>query len=167
VVLAAGVWSAPLAAELQLRLPLQPAKGYSITMARPAVCPQIPLSFSERRVVATPWPSGYRLGGTMEFSGFATPSDPRRFSALTSAAADYLQEPVGRPVFEEWTGLRPMTCDDLPLIGAAPGWRNLWIATGHGMLGVTTAPATGKLVQELICGQAPHIDPAPFRVRPL
>lgn len=167
VVLAAGAWSAPVAAQLKLRLPLQPAKGYSITMARPAVCPQIPCSFSERRVVATPWPSGYRLGGTMEFSGFATPPDPRRFAALTSAAAAYLKEPVGRPVVEEWTGLRPMTCDDLPLIGAVPGFRNLWIATGHGMLGIATAPATGKLVQEMICGETPHIDPAPFRVRQL
>jgi D-amino-acid dehydrogenase len=167
VVLAAGAWSAPVAASLKLRLPLQPAKGYSITMSRPAVCPQIPCSFSESRVVATPWPSGYRLGGTMEFSGFATPPDPRRFAALTSAAAAYLKEPVGRPVVEEWTGLRPMTCDDLPLIGPAPGFRNLWLATGHGMLGMATAPATGKLVQEMICRQTPHIDPAPVRVRQL
>jgi D-amino-acid dehydrogenase len=164
VVLAAGVWTAPVAAQLKLRLPLQPGKGYSLTMTRPAVCPRIPCSFSERRVVATPWPSGYRLGGTMEFSGFAEPPDPRRFGALTAAAADYLREPVGSAVVEEWTGLRPMTFDDLPLIGAAPGFRNLWIATGHGMLGVTAAPATGKLVQEMICGQPPHIDPAPFRV---
>jgi D-amino-acid dehydrogenase len=60
-----------------------------------------------------------------------------------------------------------MTCDDLPLIGAVPGFRNLWISTGHGMLGIATAPATGKLVQEMICGETPHIDPAPFRVRQL
>jgi len=164
VVLAAGAWSAPVAAQLKLRLPLQPGKGYSMTMTRPAVCPRIPCSFSERRVVATPWPSGYRLGGTMEFSGFAAPPDPRRFAALIAAAADYLREPSGSLVVEEWTGLRPMTFDDLPLIGPAPGVRNLWVATGHGMLGITAAPATGKLVQELICGQAPHIDPLPFRV---
>jgi len=164
VVLAAGAWSAPLADQLKLRLPLQPGKGYSMTMTRPAVCPRIPCSFSERRVVATPWPSGYRLGGTMEFSGFAAPPDSRRFGALTAAAADYLREPVGSAVVEEWTGLRPMTFDDLPLIGPAPGFRNLWVATGHGMLGITAAPATGKLVQEMICGQTPHIDPSPFRV---
>jgi D-amino-acid dehydrogenase len=167
VVVAAGAWSAPVAAKLGLRLPLQPGKGYSITMARPAVCPQIPCYFLERRVVATPWPSGYRLGGTLEFSGFDTPPDPRRFAALTQAAAAYLKEPMGRTVLEEWTGLRPMTFDDLPLIGPAPGCSNLWIAAGHGMLGVTAAPATGKLVQEMICGEAPHIDPRPFRVRPL
>jgi D-amino-acid dehydrogenase len=67
-------------------------------------------------------------------------------------------------VFEEWTGLRPMTYDDLPVIDRAGRFQNLFLATGHGMLGVTTAPATGKLVAELICGQPPHIDPSPFSV---
>ena len=65
---------------------------------------------------------------------------------------------------EEWTGLRPMTYDDLPVIDRAGRFQNLFLATGHGMLGVTTAPATGKLVAELICGQPPHIDPSPFSV---
>jgi D-amino-acid dehydrogenase len=57
-----------------------------------------------------------------------------------------------------------MTYDDLPVIGRVPRFRNLILATGHGMLGITTAPATGRLVAELVCGQAPHIDPAPFAV---
>jgi D-amino-acid dehydrogenase len=163
VVLAAGAWSAPIAAQLGLRLPLQPGKGYSVTMARPAVCPRIPCSFAERRVVATPWPSGYRLGGTMEFSGFSTALDPRRLAALTAAAGEYLTDPVGHPVVERWAGLRPMTYDDLPVIGRAPRWRNLILATGHGMLGITTAPATGRLVAEIACGREPHIDTRPFR----
>jgi len=115
-------------------------------------------------VVATPWPSGYRLGGTMEFSGFSIALDQRRLAALTAAAGEYLRDPVGHPVFEEWTGLRPMTYDDLPVIDRAGRFQNLFLATGHGMLGVTTAPATGKLVAELICGQTPHIDPSPFSV---
>jgi D-amino-acid dehydrogenase len=161
-VLAAGAWSAPVAAQLGLKLPMQPGKGYSITMDRPAVCPQIPCYLHERRVVATPWPSGYRLGGTMEFSGFSIALDQRRLAALTVAAGEYLRDPVGHPVFEEWTGLRPMTYDDLPVIDRAGRFQNLFLATGHGMLGVTTAPATGKLVAELICGQPPHIDPSPF-----
>lgn len=163
-VLAAGAWSAPVAAQLGLKLPMQPGKGYSITMARPAVCPRIPCYLHERRVVATPWPSGYRLGGTMEFSGFSIALDQRRLAALTAAAGEYLRDPVGHPVFEEWTGLRPMTYDDLPVIDRAGKFQNLFLATGHGMLGVTTAPATGKLVAELICGQTPHIDPSPFSV---
>jgi D-amino-acid dehydrogenase len=100
----------------------------------------------------------------MEFSGFSTALDPRRLAALTAAAGEYLTDPVGHPVVEEWTGLRPMTYDDLPVIGRAPRFRNLVLATGHGMLGVTTAPATGKLVAEIVCGAPPHIDPGPFRV---
>jgi len=163
-VLAAGAWSAAIAGQLGLHLPVQPGKGYSITMERPAVCPRTPCYLYERRVVATPWPSGYRLGGTMEFSGFSTALDPRRLAALTSAAGEYLKDPVGDPVVEEWTGLRPMTYDDLPVIGRAPRFRNLTLATGHGMLGITAAPATGKLVAEIVCGAPPHIDPDPFSV---
>lgn len=163
-VLAAGAWSATVAAQLGLKLPIQPGKGYSITMQRPAVCPRIPCYLYERRVVATPWPSGYRLGGIMEFSGFDTTLEGRRLRALKTAAGEYLREPLGFPLIEEWTGLRPMTYDDLPIIGRVPRLRNLVLATGHGMLGVSTAPATGKLVAEIVCGKKPHIDPAPFAV---
>jgi D-amino-acid dehydrogenase len=161
-VLAAGAWSAAIARQMNVRLPIQPGKGYSITMERPAVCPQIPCYLYERRVVATPWPSGYRLGGTMEFSGMSFTLNAGRLSALKTAAGEYLRDPLGHPVVEEWAGLRPMTYDDLPVIGRAPRFRNLVLATGHGMLGITTAPATGKLVAELICSRPPHIDPVPF-----
>jgi D-amino-acid dehydrogenase len=164
VVLAAGAWSPGVAARLGVKLPIQPGKGYSITMGRPALCPQTPCYLHERRVVATPWASGYRLGGTMEFSGFGTELNRRRVDALKSAAGEYLRQPLGQPILEEWAGLRPMTYDDLPVIGRAPGVANLLLATGHGMLGVTTAPATGRLAAELICGVPPHIDPSPFRV---
>jgi D-amino-acid dehydrogenase len=161
-VLAAGAWSAPIAKQMDMKLPIQPGKGYSITMQRPAACPQVPCYLYERRVVATPWPSGYRLGGTMEFSGFSSSLNAERLGALKAAAGEYLRDPLGQPVVEEWSGLRPMTYDDLPVIGRAPRFSNLTLATGHGMLGITTAPATGKLVAEIVCAVPPHIDPAPF-----
>lgn len=164
-VLAAGAWSAPVAGQLGLKLPIQPGKGYSITMGRPAVCPATPCYLYERRVVATPWPSGYRLGGTMEFCGFDLGLNAERLKALKTAAGEYLRDPIGHPVVEEWAGLRPMTYDELPVIGHAPRCRNLILATGHGMLGITTAPATGKLVAEIACGVPPHIDPRPFDPR--
>jgi D-amino-acid dehydrogenase len=163
-VLAAGAWSAPIGARLGIKLHIQPGKGYSITMGRPAVCPAIPCYLHERRVVASPWPSGYRLGGTMEFSGFDEALCPPRIEALRRAAGEYLLEPLGPPPAEEWAGLRPMTYDDLPVIGRAPGLGNLTLATGHGMLGITTAPATGRLVAEILGGRPPHIDPTPFDV---
>lgn len=164
-VLAAGAGSALLAGQLGLKLPIQPGKGYSITMGRPAVCPTTPCYLYERRVVATPWPSGYRLGGTMEFGGFDLGLNAERLNALKTAAGEYLKDPIGHPLVEEWAGLRPMTYDELPVIGRAPRLRNLIVATGHGMLGVTTAPATGKLVAEIVCGVPPHIDPRPFDPR--
>ena len=98
----------------------------------------------------------------MEFSGLSFSLNAERLRSLKTAAGEYLRDPLGHPVTEEWTGLRPMTYDDLPVIGHAPRFRNLILATGHGMLGITTAPATGRLVAELICGQPPQIDPQPF-----
>lgn len=163
-VLAAGAWSAPIAGRLGLRLPIEPGKGYSLTMGRPEPCPKIPCYLYERRVVATPWPSGYRLGGTMEFAGFDETLSPRRLAALRRAAVEYLRAPLGAPPVAPWAGLRPMTYDDLPAIGRAPGIDNLIVATGHGMLGITTAPATGRLVAEIVAGRPPHIDPAPYRI---
>ncbi|MEO8269648.1 MAG: FAD-binding oxidoreductase, partial [Aureliella sp.] len=58
----------------------------------------------------------------------------------------------------------PMTYDSLPIIDRTPRWGNAWLATGHNMLGLSMAPATGRLVAEMIQGNAPHIDPSPYSV---
>jgi D-amino-acid dehydrogenase len=164
-ILATGAWTPEITATLGLKLPVQPAKGYSITMARPALCPRIPCLFEEKSVVATPWKSGYRLGGTLDFSGFNTRIVAKRIQNLTDAARQYLKEPLGEPVLEEWVGLRPMVYDDLPVIDSVPGQRNLFVATGHGMMGMSLAPATGKLISELVSGQDPSIDVSPFSLK--
>ena len=164
-VLATGAWTPQIARQLKLKVPIQAGKGYSITMARPTICPKLPCYFFEKSVVATPWNSGYRLGGTMEFSGFNTEIIPERLQNLKNVAREYLQDPVGDPVLEEWVGMRPMTYDDLPIIDSAPRHRNLVVATGHGMTGVSMATATGKLVAEIITGRTPHQDPAPFSIQ--
>jgi D-amino-acid dehydrogenase len=163
-VLAAGVWSPRLARQLKLRIPVAAGKGYSLTMERPAVCPSIPCYLYERSVVATPWSSGYRLGGTMEFAGFDTRLNERRLESLKQAAAMYLRAPLGRAIGEPWAGLRPMCVDDLPIIDRAPGTRNLYLATGHGMLGLSTATGTGRLLGDLILGRPPCIDPEPYSI---
>ncbi len=162
-VLAAGAWSPAIARQVGLRLPVQPGKGYSLTMARPKAALSTPCYFWERSVVATPWRDGYRLGGTMEFSGLNTEPVRRRIDNLISAAAVYLREPMGRPAMTRWVGVRPMCYDDLPIIGAAPKKANLIIATGHGMIGMTAATATAELVTDLIAGKQPAIDPGPYR----
>lgn len=161
LVLCAGAWSPPLGRALGLRLAVQPGKGYSITSARPAVCPTVPLLLKEANMAVTPWPSGLRLGGTMEFAGLDTTLRRKRLDALRVGAARFLREPLGAdPV--EWCGWRPMTPDELPLIGPAPRFPNAIVATGHGMMGVSMATGTAQLVRELATGAPPCVDPAPY-----
>jgi D-amino-acid dehydrogenase len=164
-VLAAGAWTTALGHQLDLHIPVQPGKGYSITMARPAVCPSTPCYLYERNMVVTPWQSGYRLGGTMEFSGFNHDLDRQRLENLKTSAARYMRTPVGQPVTEEWTGLRPMCADDLPIIDRTPNLENVIVATGHGMLGLTTATGTGLLVADMIMERRPAFDPRPFSIK--
>jgi D-amino-acid dehydrogenase len=162
VVVATGPWTPLLKAHLGVRLPIQPGKGYSITMARPARCPRIPIIFEEDRVAITPMRSGYRIGSTMEFAGYDATLNRRRLDILRRAARVYLHEPEAEPVHEEWWGWRPMVVDGKPIIGRVPRFENLIVAAGHGMLGLSMATGTGKLVSELLTGRAPHVDPHPY-----
>ena len=161
-IVALGAWSRQLARQLGTRIPVQPGKGYTLTMQRPTVCLKIPCYMFETNVVATPWKDAYRLGGTMEFSGYGPAISPKRIDRIKTAAARYLKEPFGRPLIEERSDFRPMSYDDLPIIGRPQNHRNLCMATGHGMLGISMAPATGKLVSDIVRGVKPAIDPAPF-----
>jgi D-amino-acid dehydrogenase len=164
-VFATGAWTPLLSRHLGCRIPIQPGKGYSITMPRPARCPSIPMIFEEHRVAVTPMQSGYRLGSTMEFAGYDTTLNRRRLDLLREGARHYLHEPYGEPVEEEWYGWRPMTYDGVPIIDRSPALANVLIAAGHNMLGLSMAPATGKLVAELLGGETPHVDPAPYSVK--
>ncbi|HUR53560.1 MAG TPA: FAD-dependent oxidoreductase [Gemmataceae bacterium] len=162
VVVATGAWTPLLNKELGCRVPIQPGKGYSITMPRPAVCPAYPLIFEEHRVAVTPFRSGYRIGSTMEFAGYDDRMNRSRLSILTEGAKHYLREPLAEPVQEEWWGWRPMTFDGLPVIDRAPAASNALIAAGHNMLGLSMGTATGKLVAEILGGEKPHIDVRPY-----
>lgn len=162
-VLALGAWSPLLARSLGLRLPMQPGKGYSITYERPSLVPTRPLVLKERAVCVTAWADGFRLGSTMEFSGYDATLNRVRLDALVRGAGEYLHQPEGPRRIEEWYGWRPMCVDDVPLIGPAPGLDNLTLATGHGMLGITMSAATGRLVSELVTGAETMIDPTPYR----
>jgi D-amino-acid dehydrogenase len=161
-VLAAGARTPAFAAQLGCRIPIQPGKGYSITMPRPSRAPRMPVIFEEYHVAITPWASGIRVGSTMEFAGYDTTINRRRIDLFKQVAAENLVETPTGPVEEEWYGWRPMTFDDVPCIGPAPKVQNVVIAAGHGMIGMATAMATGKLAAELATGDEPHIDPAPY-----
>lgn len=164
VVFALGAWSPALARTIGLRLPIQPGKGYSITYSRPRLCPRLPLTLKEDSVCVTAWGSGFRLGSTMEFAGYDSSLNRARLQALRRSASTYLHEPEGAEMQEEWYGWRPMTPDDLPILGRVHGIDNLCMATGHGMLGVTMSAVTGLLVSEVLAGEKPSIDLAPFNV---
>jgi D-amino-acid dehydrogenase len=160
-VLATGAWTPRLARQLGRRIPIQPGKGYSMTMRRPSKCPAIPLIFPETRVAVTPMASAYRLGSMMEFAGYDDSIRPGRLDLLKRGAEPYLQEPFTDAVEEEWFGWRPMTCDGVPIIDRADT-HNVLVAAGHNMLGLSMAPATGKLVAALLDGRKPDIDPTPY-----
>ncbi len=164
VVVATGAWTPLLHEQLGCCVPIQPGKGYSITMPRPRICPKIPMIFEEHRVAITPLESCYRIGSTMEFAGYDVELRGERLALLKNGADIYLHEPFGERVLEQWAGWRPMIFDGKPVIGPVPALDNVYLAAGHGMLGVSLATSTGKLVTELMTGQTPHIDPRPFRV---
>lgn len=159
---ASGAWTPLLHEHLRCKVPIEPGKGYSITMPRPRICPTIPIIFPEHRVAVTPMLSGYRLGSIMEFAGYDESIRPERLQLLRTGAEHYLQEPHCEPQTDAWYGWRPMTYDSLPVIDRSPGWNNVWIAAGHNMLGLSMAPATGRLIAEMLGEREPHIDPKPY-----
>jgi D-amino-acid dehydrogenase len=163
-VVATGAWTPQCNDQLGCCVPIEPGKGYSITMPRPTPCPAIPMIFPETHVAVTPFASGYRLGSTMEFAGYDDTLDSRRLSLLSDGARDYLRQPTCEPIEETWYGWRPMTPDSVPIIDRAPRYRNVLVAAGHNMLGLSMAPATGRLVAELLSDEAPSIDPRPYRI---
>jgi D-amino-acid dehydrogenase len=164
-VLSTGAWSSAFAKVLGCQLPIQPGKGYSITMQPQPVFPEIPCFFEELRVVSTPWPDACRLGGTMEFNGWDSNLNRRRLSTLTSGLQHYTTSPKPRGRLDEWCGFRPMTVDGLPFIDWSPRLQNVMVNTGHNMIGISVGPASGKLVAEVMDQARPHINPHPYRLK--
>ena len=161
-VFAVGAWSGKLSEQLNYRLPIEPGKGYSVTMSRPEICPEHPMLFPEHRVGVTPFDSSYRIGSMMEFAGFDTSIPERRIRQLQDSAAPYLRPSPATATEETWYGWRPMTWDSLPIAGRLTGLNNALVATGHNMLGLTLAPATGRLIAELASDRPTHLDITAF-----
>lgn len=153
VVLAAGAWSPGIARTLGLDLPIQPAKGYSVTCERPEGAPRMPLFLGEARMAVTPMGDRLRIGGTLELAGLDLTIDRRRVEAIMRAAPRYLTCAERPVVLEIWRGLRPCTPDGLPLLGRPRRLDNLVVAAGHAMIGMSLGPVTGRLVAELAADQ--------------
>jgi len=162
VVLAAGAWTPALAKGLALTLPIEPAKGYSVDIDRPADFPEIPLYLGDAHCVLTPLGNALRLGSTLELSGWDMTIRRKRVAGLRRAAQRVMGIPEDGPVRQIWRGPRPVTPDGLPVVGRVPRRERVILATGHCMLGLSLGPITGKLVAELAGGRPPSLDLAPL-----
>jgi D-amino-acid dehydrogenase len=149
VVVAAGAWSGRLARTLGIRLPLLAGKGYAVDYEPSASPARIPLYLHDERCVANPMGSRLRVTGGLILGALEQRSDPRRVRAIRQAATVLGVRAEPRL---EWSGLRPCTPDGLPAIGRHPRAEQVLFATGHGMLGVTLGPLTGRLVADLAAG---------------
>ena len=159
VVIAAGSWSGLLAAKLDLSLPMQAGKGYSFTLRKVEKNIRIPSIFLEARVAITPMGNTLRFGGTMEISGVDHTISMNRVKGIVDSIPRYYPDmKVAMPMKENvWHGLRPCSPDGLPYIGRSKKIRNLILATGHSMMGVSLGPGTGKLISEIVNQENPSI----------
>ena len=166
IVLAGGSWSSGIARDLKIKLPIQPAKGYSVTFKRPPGCPRIPFVLAEAKVALTPLGDALRFAGTLELAGLDLSINMRRVQAILKAVPGYLPDihPENLELIEIWRGLRPCTPDGLPFLGRPMAYDNLILAAGHAMIGISLSPITGKLVSQLAANEKPLIDLAALNV---
>lgn len=162
LVIAAGAWSQHLARTLGLRLPVEPAKGYSVSVPRPDGLGDMPVMLADAKVGITPFEQRVRFAGTLELSGLEFSVRSERVAAIREAVARAFPALAGAEPLETWRGLRPLTPDDLPVIGRPRQLANVVVATGHGMSGMCQGPITGELVAQLVHGEATTLDLAAF-----
>lgn len=162
-VLAAGSWSDLLSRKLGLKLLLQAGKGYRINANQPTGI-SLPAILTEAKVAVTPMNGFTRFAGTMEIAGINHDINKVRVEAISNAASRYYKGvSLSQEEKEDATcGLRPVSADGLPYIGKSNKCKNLTIATGHAMMGLSMGTATGKLVSEIISDQKPTLDLSPF-----
>jgi D-amino-acid dehydrogenase len=159
-VLCGGIWSDSLVRELKLRLPMQPGKGYSLTVPDPVELPAVCSILVEAKVAVTPMGQSLRFGGTMQLGELNQVIDPRRIAGIIKNIPRYMPrfKPQHFDGLQPWCGLRPVSPDGLPFIGRTQAYSNLTVATGHAMMGISLGPITGQLVGEVLRGEKPSID---------
>ncbi len=152
VVVAAGARSGVLVRAVGGRIPLTAGKGYTVTIEGPKNRLRQPLFLGDPHIGLTPFEGAIRFGGTMELSGVNERLDRARVRALRRAVGRDLDIPEARSGGREWVGMRPMVPSTLPVVGRVPPCENVFVNTGHQMLGVTLAPSTGRVVAGMIVG---------------
>ena len=160
LVLCAGSWSSDLAATLGLKIPMQAGKGYSLTLPSPRKRLQLCSILTEARVAVTPMGDELRVGGTMEMAGLNDRISPRRVRGIVNALPRYYPDFKAEDFADTkpWYGLRPCSPDGLPYVGRTEKFKNLCVATGHAMMGLSLGPVTGDIIGKLLDDEDPGFD---------
>lgn len=162
VVVAAGAWSARLAAALGDRVPLETQRGYHVTVGSTNLSLRHTVMASEHNLMVNPMAMGLRLAGTVEFAGLdAPPNFARAQALLRQGQALFPHMDTSRVT--EWMGHRPCLPDSLPVVGPSSGADNGWLAFGHGHMGMCMGATTGREIAHLVSGRVPQVDLTPFR----
>ena len=165
-IIAAGAHSKALAALAGDRVPLETERGYHLVVREPEAMPRVPTTDAEFSFVATPMSGGLRLAGTVELAGLQAKPNWRRSRMLLERAANLLRglpKDIPEKRLSMWMGHRPSLPDSLPVLGRSQRSGDIFHAFGHGHVGMTAAPYTGKVLADLVSGRPPPIDLSPFR----
>jgi D-amino-acid dehydrogenase len=163
VVVTAGAWSRPLAAKLGEDVPLETERGYHVTLPHAARRPRMPLYSGDYSFAITPLDIGLRFAGTVELGGLDLPPNYQRAEVLIRHGKRLFGELDERDR-SDWMGFRPSMPDSKPVIDRGRRHKNAFFAFGHGHIGLTLGPITGKLIADLVNDRKPGIDLKPFAV---
>ena len=164
LVIAAGAWSRQLTRKLGFDVGLDTERGYHLMLPQPDPTLRIPTLWSEHSFFLCPMEEGLRMTSGVEFAGLKAPPDETRIRRLLPLARRMLPSLTGEPT-SSWLGFRPSMPDSLPVIGPAPGLDDVFLGFGHGHIGLTLGPMTGKVIADLIAGREPGFDLTPYRPR--
>ena len=161
VVLAAGVWSGPLAGQLGLKVPLESERGYHLELWEPSIMPRSPVMIASGKFVATPMDGRLRLAGIVEFGGLDAPPSKAPLALLEKNIRAAIPG-ISWKHKTEWMGHRPAPADSIPIIGESPVMRGAFMGFGHHHVGLTGGPKTGRMIAQMISGRTPNFDMSPY-----
>lgn len=157
VLVAAGVWSGPLAKRLGVSVPLESERGYHLELVDPSAMPRSPVMVASGKFVATPMDGRIRLAGIVEFGGLDAAPSRAPFDLMRENARQALPGVTWKEEVE-WMGHRPAPTDSIPIIGNIPGLDGAYMGFGHHHIGLTGGPKTGRLLAQMIAGRTPNTD---------
>jgi D-amino-acid dehydrogenase len=162
-VLATGSWSTGVGRALGLNIPILGGKGYAFITKPLSPNPSRSMMLVEKKIAVTPRDGSLRISGTLELVNNDYSISPRRIDSIVKGAREFMNVPEDFQYSELWRGLRPCSPDGVPIIGAPKKYANLFVVTGHQMLGLQSGAGTGRLAADLILRKKPIVDPKPFR----